>query len=80
MCIFVIVLASVICAACLFANKKQRARIKELELEVEYRNTKIAKMRERYKRLFERYMDVREELSKTPARGTDGRYTSRSKQ
>lgn len=80
MCIFVVVLASVAIIACFVVYRKQQKHIKRLEATVEYRNIKIAKLRARITRLSEQYVDVREELAKTPARGADGRYTSRRKQ
>lgn len=72
---------------CIFVGRKLRKRIKELEValqekcdEVERLNAKLASGDRKISGLHKQLHDAKRELAKTPARGADGRYTSRRKQ
>lgn len=72
---------------CIFVGRKLRKRIKELEValqekcdEVDILNAKLQNANKRIGRLHKHLYAVCDALSKTPARGADGRYISRRKQ
>lgn len=71
---------------CIFVGRKLRKRVKELEValqekcdDVDILNAKLRNANERIGGLHKQLYDAQCELSKTPARGADGRYTSRRK-
>lgn len=71
---------------CIFVGRKLRKRVKELEValqekcdEVEILNAKIENRDRKIDDLRASLLEAETELSKTPARGADGRYVSRKK-
>lgn len=72
---------------CIFVGRKLRKRVKELEValqekcdEVDILNAKFEYRERELRDLRKLLLDMDSELSKTPARGADGRYISRRKQ